>query len=493
MSDRRPLAVVASVVVLAAFLAAPGCMVGPNYRPPAVATPASWSGLSSPAAESRIAADSRAGSESRPVATSRPDAGPADVAAWWRNFDDPVLTGLVERAVRGNLSIAQAQARVCQARAARAAELGALYPQVTGDLSGNRSGTRVANAHSSYRAGFDASWEIDIFGGTRRAVEAATADLRAAEADALAMRVTVAGEVGSTYLEIRSGQRQLAIARRNLSAQQQTLDLTKDRLDAGFVSALDVANARAQVASTGSQIPTIEAQVQSSIFALSVLLGEEPGALVAELTLPPAAADVIPPAPMIPGGIPIGLPSEILQRRPDISKAEAELHAATARIGVAIADQWPRFSLTGSLATQGIHAGSLIHAANRAWSIGPSMSLPLITGGSGPARIAEARAVACGALLAYKASVLVALQDVETALVNFTHEQERRVFLAESVDANRQAADLSLQQYSAGKTDFLNVLSAQRQLYVTEASLAQSDTNVATDLVALYKALGGGW
>lgn len=459
--------------ILASCVALAGCTVGPDYKAPETTDPQGWAGLGPAAAGANV--------------TSTPVAGPADVSAWWMQFNDPVLTSLIERAAQGNLTLAQSDTIVRQARAARTIASGGLYPSVDASASASRSrsGGRTGNL---FRAGFDATWELDVFGGVQRGVEAADAQIDSALYDKSATIVTIAGEVATTYLDLRGAQRQLAIARQNLAAQQTTLDLTQERFDAGFIGALDVANAKANVTQTSSQIPGFDAQIHASIYALSVLLGRQPGELLAELS-----TDAPPDAAVPPSEVPIGLPSELLQRRPDIMRAQADLHAATARIGVAVADQYPRFSLTGSLGTQGNRIQSLGTIANRYWSIGPAASLPIFSGGRIEGNIEQARAAADQALLAYRASVLVALQDVETALVNFTREQQRRAALVESVEANKQAVDLSLQLYSAGRTDFLNVLSAQRQLYSTQSALTQSQTTVGTNLVALYKSLGGGW
>jgi len=335
-------------------------------------------------------------------------------------------------------------------------------------------------------AGFDATWEIDIFGGTRRGVEAAEAQIESAYFDRQATLVTINAEVAAAYFTLRGAQRELAVARENLSAQQQTLQVTQERFDAGFVSSLDVANAKAQVGQTASQIPTYDALMHSSAYAISVLLGQPPAALLAELTSEQAI-------PTMPASVPAGLPSDLLRRRPDIRRADADLHASTANIGVAVADQYPKFSLTGSFGTQAGTVASLGTLANRFWAIGPAVSLPLFTGGRVQGNIEQARAVADQSTLAYRATVLTALQDVETSLVNFTREQQRREALAESAAASEQAVATATDLYSAGKTDFLNVLSAQGQLYSTQAALAQSETAVGTDLVSLYKALGGGW
>jgi multidrug efflux system outer membrane protein len=462
--------------LLAPALLLAGCTVGPDYKPPEVTPPAGWAGLDESARSPQI--------------SSAPVDGAVDVAAWWMQFNDPELTALIARAGTGNLSLAQAQARIRQARAARTIAASGLFPSVDASASYTRArggaGASRSGTENLFVAGFDAAWEIDVFGGIRRGVEAADAQIDSAFFDRQSILVAVDAEVAAAYFTLRGAQREMVIARQNLAAQQQTLDLTQERFGAGFVGTLDVANARAQVAQTASQIPTYDAQARSSIYAIGVLLGQEPGALLAELT-----PDQV--LPSTPGQVPLGLPSDLLRRRPDIRKADADLHAATAGIGVAMADQYPKFSLTGSFGAQGDRVASLGRLADRFWLFGPAVSLPLFTGGRVQGTIEQARAVADQALLAYRASVLTALEDVETALVTFTREQERRAALAESAEASKQAVAVALDLYSAGRTDFLNVLSAQGQLYTTQAALAQSETTVGTDLVSLYKALGGGW
>lgn len=451
------------------------CTVGPDFKPVRTTSPQGWVGMNV--------------TESARPLTSTPDSSEANIVSWWATFHDAQLTSLIERGAVGNLGVAQAESRIRQARAAREVAASGLYPNVSAGASAARSRTGSVG-HSStgntFRAGFDATWELDIFGGIRRGVEAADASVQSSIYNRQTLLVSLSGEIAAEYFNLRGAQRQLDIARQNLSAQQRTLNVTTQRHDAGFVSALDVANARANLTQTESSIPLYDAQVRGSMYTIGVLLGQEPGNLVAEL-------DPQAPLPILPDLVPIGLPSELLLRRPDIRQAEADLHAATARIGVALADQYPKFSLTGSFGTQGSKVESLGTLANRFWTIGPSASVPIFTGGLIQGNIEQAREQAEQATLAYRQVVLVALQDVETALVNFTREQQRRAALADAVVANQRAVELSQQLYSAGNIDFLNVLTAQRQLYSTQASLTQSETSVATDLVVLYKALGGGW
>lgn len=449
-----------------------GCLMGPDFERPEAPVPAGWTGLDAPSVR------------------SMPASGPPDVARWWTQFGDPLLSRLIERADRDSLTIAQAESRIRQARAARTIAASGLYPSLTAVASAIRSRTASPTFGPStgnlFQTGFDASWELDIFGGVRRGVEAADAQVESTWFDRQTTKITLDAEVASTYFTIRGAQRQLAVARKNLAAQEQTLKVVEDKFNAGFVSSLDLANARAQVGLTASQIPVYEALVLTSVYATSVLLGREPSALLGELTPDQAL-------PVMPGQIPVGLPSELLRRRPDLRKAEADLHTATANIGVAVAGQYPSFSLTGSVGLESNALSSLGKIASGVWSAGPSASLPLFAGGRLEANVEQARALAEQALLVYRAAVLTALQDVETALVNFTREQQRRLALAESAQAGEQALAAALDLYGAGKTDFLNVLTAQGQLYGTQTSLAQSETNIGIDLVALYKALGGGW
>jgi NodT family efflux transporter outer membrane factor (OMF) lipoprotein len=327
---------------------------------------------------------------------------------------------------------------------------------------------------------------LDIFGRVRRSVEAADAEIAFAIEDRRDVLVTLLSEVALNYMDLRGFQRQIAIAQKNLETQRRSLDLTRRRAAGGFVSGLDVANAEADVASNESRIPLLEQNVQQVIYSLSVLLGREPGALLNELT---AEA----PIPATPPAVPVGLPSELLRRRPDIRRAEANLHAATARIGVATADLFPRFSLTGSLGTSGSQPKDLVNWDNRFWSIGPSVSWPIFDAGKIRANIGVQTAIQEQAIVGYRSTVLIALQDVENALIAYAKEQQHQVALVAAVTANRRAVDLATQLYTQGQTNFLDVLLAQRSLLGSEDALVQSERTMATNLISLYKALGGGW
>ena len=479
-----------------------GCAVGPDYHRPETKAPSTWDGQNAVT----------------PPNPSKTTIDPVTLVEWWTAFNDPTLSYLVDMAVRANLDVRLAEARIRQARAACFVAGAPLWPQVNGTIlyerSHNPSASVVSGAGSTgvasvdpsgtgssgggssggippfrelFQAGLDASWELDVFGGTRRNLEAAGADLQAAVEDRRDVLVIMMGDVGTNYINLRGFQRQIEIARENLKAQKHNADIIQKRHDAGFVGGLDVANAKAQVATTEATIPLFESSARGAIYNLGVLLGREPAALTQDL----AKAAPIPPTPP---AIPVGLPSELLRRRPDIRRAEAQIHAATARIGVATADLFPRFFLTGSfgVSTSDVNKlGSL--ANNKFWSFGPSVTWPIFAGGRIYWNIKIQDAIQEQALLTYEKAVLTALNDVETALVAYAKQQETHKSLSEAVVNNRIAVDLATQLYLAGKSDFLNVLIAQRSLFATEDALAQSTRTVDTNLIALYKALGGGW
>ncbi len=477
-----------------------GCAVGPDYRRPETKVPDNWN------AQEVV-------TEAQPSKTTT---DPVALAEWWQAFNDPSLSALVEMAIRANLDLRLAEARIRQARASLGVAGGAFWPEVdatalyqrshssiasiapsaggssgggTGGSSGGVSseGVSITPFRELFQVGLDASWEIDIFGGIRRNIEAAGADLRAALEDRRDVLITLVGDVGSNYINLRGFQQQIEIARKNLEAQKHNADIIQKRHDAGFVGGLDVANAWAQVATTEATIPIFESSARAAIYSLGVLLGRPPAALEKDLIKEG-------PIPPTPPEIPVGLPSELIRRRPDIRRAEAQLHSATARIGVATADLFPKFSLTGSF---GISSSDLTMLGNLAnskfWSFGPSVTWPIFAGGRLWWNVKVQDALAEQALLTYKKTVLTALKDVETALVAYAKQQETRKSLSEAVVNNRKAVELAMTLYLAGKSDFLNVIIAQRSLFNTEDALAQSIRTMDTNLIALYKALGGGW
>jgi NodT family efflux transporter outer membrane factor (OMF) lipoprotein len=476
-----------SVITIVIVLAAAGCAVGPDFKQPATQTPAEWSGLDT----------------FGPLQTSTATAGPAALAAWWSIFNDPALTGLVEKALAANLDLKIAEARVRQARAARGTAFAGLWPAVNSSASYTRShesspGGASATAMGSdptasgqvrtdlFQAGLDAAWELDIFGGTRRNVEAADADLQAAEDNRRSVLVSLAAEVGTTYISLRGYQQQLVIARKNLESQLRTAGITRKRYEAGFANGLDTANAEALAASTQSQIPLLESAERQSMYSLSVLLAREPAALQAELA--PAGQ-----LPQVPQQVAAGVPSELLRRRPDVRRAEAQLHAATARVGVAVAEFFPRFSLVGSFGLRGDEWQTLGSRDNHVWSGGPGVTWNIFDAGSMVSNLKLQKAVQEETLAAYENAVLAALKDVDSALVAYAKEQEHLTALAAAVTNGRKAVDLSTQLYTVGRSDYLSVLIAQRALFAYEDAWVQSSRNLGVNLVALYKALGGGW
>ena len=460
------------------ILAVAGCMVGPNFLSPKTSAPSAWFG---PTTQMNFDPSRQ-----------------AELIHWWTTFNDPTLTSLVDRAVKSNLDLQQAQARILQARANRGIVAADLWPTIDLNTTAARSrsvasvpaGTvgsaTVGTMHNLFQAGLDAAWELDVFGRVRRNIEAADADVQVSIEDYRGTLVTLVAEVALNYINLRDFQQEIIISQNNLQSQQHTAGLTRQRFEVGLVSALDVANAEALVATTTSQIPILETAAQQAIYNLSVLLGREPSALVAELS--PASA--IPPTPPL---IPISLPSDLLLRRPDVRSAEAQIHSATARIGAATADLFPRFNLIGATGFQGSKSNDWIKGINRVWSASPSVSWNIFDAGRIRSNIELQKAIQKETLLAYQKTILTAFQDVENALIAYTKDQQRRTALIDAVTANRKAVKLSTLLYTEGQTDFLNVLDAQRSQYTSEQALVLSTRSLSTDLVALYKALGGGW
>src|SRR3989441_407020 len=454
-----------------------GCAVGPNYKRPQVAVPRQWT-----------------------VAAARGTAAtPIEKDDWWSSFQDPELNSLVERSAKQNLDLKLALERVQEARAARGVARSGYFPSIDGAASATRNRQRIIVPAgpqrpslispfetNSFQGGFAASWELDVFGGIRRSVQAATADMTAAEENRRDVLIILLGDGGRVYAQIRGFQRRLEIANKNIKTQQDTLDLTSARAKAGLATELDVSRAAAQLESTKAVVPTLISGIDVSIHRLSVLLGEEPGALRGELEktgpIPPAGPDVE-----------VGLPSDLLKRRPDIRRAEAQLAAATARIGEAKADLFPRFVLTGTAGRQATQLHDLTLGAGNFFSAGPGISLPLFTGGRIRSNIAVQTSRQRSALISYQSAILNSLEEVQDALVNYSQEQERRDRLNEAVQHSQLAVDLATEQYRAGLVDFLSVLEAQRELYANEDQFVQSQTSVTTNLVGLYRALGGGW
>jgi multidrug efflux system outer membrane protein len=403
---------------------------------------------------------------------------------------DPTLTALIEEALKANLNLALAEATLRQARAVRGIAAGGLWPSAAASGAYQRQAGSLYDINDGsrnlFQAGLDAAWELDFFGGIRRTVESANAGVEAAVEDVRDVQVSIAAEVALDYVQLRGYQQEIITARNNLKVEQQTLDITRKLYTVGFDSGLDMAEAQSTVATTEAQIPVFETGARQSIYSLSVLLARQPGDLVERLS---PSEDL----PALPEQIPAGLPSDLVRRRPDIRQAEAQLHSATAQIGVATAQLFPQFSLTGNVNWQSSQVKTWFESSNRSSSFGPAVTWPIFQGGAIVSNIHAQQALRDQAYITYQQTVLTALQDVENALVAFAEEQKHYKSLGDAVAADHKAVDLSLRLFQEGQTDFLSVLTAQRTLYTDDSAFTQSRENLGTDLIALYKALGGGW
>jgi outer membrane protein, multidrug efflux system len=449
------------------------CSVGPNYHAPKTEV----SGTFANGSQTNLAAGQTA-------------------ITWWRGFDDALLNRLVERALATNQDLRIATARVREARALRAQSVADALPVVTANGNYTKSAsskdsvpfplTRQQRELQLFNSGFDATWELDIFGHLRRSIQASSADLAATEASRQDVLVSLIAEVARNYFELRGQQHELAVARRNADNQRETLDLTVSKFNAGRATELDTARARAQLNLTLAAIPTFEAGLKHSIHRLGVLCGEPPAALEPELA-PPA------PIPAMPAMVNIGDPAELLRRRSDIRAAERALEAATARIGVQTASLFPIVTFNGNLGLSAKNLSGLGQSGTDVYSFGPQINWSALDLGHIRARIKAAHARADAELAGYERTVLTALEETENALVDFGREQTRRDYLRESERAATQAMALARQRYDSGIADFLPVLDAERTQLDIQAQLAGSETRTATSLVAIYKALGGGW
>ncbi|CCV10753.1 efflux transporter outer membrane subunit [Mesorhizobium sp. STM 4661] len=458
------------VPILTAVLLA-GCVVGPDYQKPLLPMlPANWSGQKTAKA-----------------------ARPAQLSKWWQRLRDPQLNKLIEDAVAGNLDVATAKARIREARASYRQSAGTLFPSANGSAAATRnktaattSGGTASDAYSQYQAGFDASWELDLFGANRRSIEAARYGLDAAEEELRSTLLTLVGDVASTYAQARGYQARIQLARRAAASQTQTAVLTRTMAQAGTATAADVAKAMGQASSTEADVPSLEASYAEAVHRLSVLTGRPPSVLNERLK---RGAPI--PTPRLP--IPTGIPGDILLSRPDVRMAERQYAQYTARIGQAEAARYPSVSLTGDIDTSAFKLGDLGKNSSIGWSFGPTLSVPLFNAGQLKAAVEVAKAQRDQYFIAYRASVLTALEDVENALVSLRQERIRSGKLAASAKSYADAARLEGTLYKAGETSLLEVLDAERSLYSAEDDLLQSRIAIATDYIALNKALGGGW
>jgi multidrug efflux system outer membrane protein len=453
------------------------CMVGPDYRRPGAPSPTEFYG-----ADSRIL--NRAEPEIR----------------WWAQLGDEQLNELIIRSIRHNHDLRVARANLRAARAVLEGQRYQLFPIVTagggvtrqkfseaGGTTGFGAGAGgFDRTQTFYDAGLDASWELDFFGRIRRSIEALAADYDAFRAQQYAVFISVAAEVARTYVELRGAQYQLAVAQRNARNQEQTFELTQTLFEGGRGTALDIARARAQLATTLATIPPLEAEVARTIHRLSVLVGRPPSALRAELTEP----ERLPHIPII---VHIGDPASLLRRRPDIFAAERRLASATARIGVQVADLFPRVALIGSFGYTSTSIEDLLEESSQEYAFGPRLSWAAFDLRSVRARIRATEAQASGRVALYQRTVLRALEETQNAIVRYTREIVRRDRLQVAARASQRAARLARVRYRGGVDSFINVLDAERRLLEAQTQLALSETQATRALVALYKALGGGW
>jgi multidrug efflux system outer membrane protein len=460
------------IAAAATITALSGCAVGPNYHRPETPVDGHFANAGEPG-------------------LAEGDA----VETYWVGFSDPTLTGLIEDALGHNKDLSAAEANLRAARAARRLAGFDQFPTV--DLSAGYSRNLDAreqlpgiNRHDREfdvaQAGFDGLWELDLFGRVRRNVEAARADVGASAATLQDARVSVIAEVARDYFILRGLQDQLALTERNADNQFNTLKLTRNRLDAGRGNQLDTARAEAQWQTTLASIPSLQASIATTGYRLSVLTGRQPTALSASLT--PQA-----PQPALPGLNAIGTPEQLLRRRPDVRAAERRLAGATARVGVAVGDLFPKVTMTGQVGYFAPTFGQFGTGEARFFSFGPSISWAAFDLGRVRARIGSARAQTDAALAAYEGAVLGALEDTEGALISYGRSQTRRDALQVAATASDKAAELAQKRFEGGLIDFLEVLDAQRTALSAELLLSQSRTDAATSLIAVYKALGAGW
>jgi NodT family efflux transporter outer membrane factor (OMF) lipoprotein len=415
---------------------------------------------------------------------------PEILAHWWTTLNDPQLSNLEERAVKGNLDLKEARARILEARALRGISKANLFPTVDGGgLVTERRFSENSNTgdrNTLYAAGFDSGWELDIFGGVRRSVEAAQANLEATQEDLHDVLVSLLAEVALNYVEVRTFQGRLEVTQANIKTLQETYELNQSRYQAGIIDELAVQESLRLLETSRSQIPALETGLEAAKNRLAVLLGEQPGKLHQEL----AAKRLL---PAVPTTVAVGIPAETLRHRPDIRRAERFLAAQTAKIGVATADLYPKFRLFGTIGLESISTGDFFKYSSRAWSFGPSVSWNIFDAGAIRQNIEVQTARQEQALIQYESAVLQALEEVENALVAYAKEQDRRDSLTKAEAAAERATLLAQDQYEVGLVDFNNVLDAQRALLILQDQLAQSEGRVTSNLVRLYKALGGGW
>jgi multidrug efflux system outer membrane protein len=426
------------------------------------------------------------------VADVAPVSGFTSLVGWWARFDDPLLAQLITEAMRANTSVSGAQAALRQARALRDVAAAALFPTLGSSASVQRSsGANPASPGArstidNFQAGLDANWELDIFGVNRSALTASEAAARASAASLGDVQVSIAAEVALDYVALRSAQARLAIAIENLASQQETLQITEWRLQAGLVTSLDAEQARTAVEQTAALVPVLQTSIEQMSHAVAVLTGQPPAGLAAVLI-------VVAPVPHVSDELALSIPAQTLRQRADVRAAEHQVSAAMARVSQAEAARLPNFSIGGSLGLSALTLGALTRSASVVSTLVGSVSLPIFDGGALRAQVDVQQAALDQARQVYHGAILVALQDVEDALVALRGDRVRLVRLGNAAAAAANAATLARQQYSSGLVDFQTVLETQRTLLGTQDGVAGARADVSSDHVRLYKALGGGW
>jgi len=462
-SCKKAGSVIAKCIFFIGCLTLSGCLVGPDYQESSILMPANWLTIS-----------------------KQTPAQPAALAGWWRRLNDPLLDKLINEAIISNTDVASAKARVREARASLRQSTGTLFPLLNGSAAASRNRANGGPEGNRYSAGVDSSWEIDLFGANRRAIEAAGYGLDAAEEDLRATMVTLIGDIATNYVEARGLQTQIALARKSAVAQRNTAVLMNKKFAAGDASALDVNNANGQASSTEANIPRLEMQLAAATHRLSVLTGSAPLAVNQILT---KSGKI--PTPKWP--IPMGIPADILLTRPDIRMAERRYAQSTAKIGQREAERYPALTLTGNIATAAAKAGDLGRNSTIGWSLGPGLSIPVFQGGQRIAAVEIARAQRDQSFIAYRAAILTALEEVENALVALGKDRTSANKLDESTRAYAKSLELARSLYESGNTSFLELLTAERSHYAAEQSYIDSRVTITKDYIALMKALGGGW
>jgi len=416
------------------------------------------------------------------------------LATWWNLFEDPLLSSLQQRAIRENLELKTAFSRLQQARISRGISRADHFPSLGAEgyfqrqRSSENLGSPVGGQENDwYMAGLDASWELDLFGGIRRSVEAAQAELEVSTADMHGVLTSLTAEVALNYIELRTYQQRLQVAHNNITTQKKTYDLNQSRFDAGLIDELALQQSLRNLEQSRAQLSLLEGAIRTAENNLAVLLGQSPGALRAEF----ASIGTIPEAP---GTIAVGIPAEAMRRRPDIRAAERMLAAQSARIGVATAELYPKLRLLGTIGLEALNSGSdFFDSGSQFWGIGPGISWNIFRGNALRLNIEMQEEKYTEALAQYNLSVLKAQQEIENALTAYAKEQIRHEHLAKAVTAAQRTEWLARDRYNAGLVDFYIVLDAQRALFQIEDELNQSKGEVGANLTRVYKAIGGGW